>query len=87
MESLESIILKEWDQFSAVHNEGGRASCQNDKRGFVINRAAQLQTWSQEMRDSYSKDLDDAKAKNWNIFTEKYARMMRYTAPAEYAKL
>ena len=87
MKSIGELILKEWTQFQKVQNEGGRASCQNHMREFVVNRLAQFLTWSEDMRQSYYQDLEAAEAVGWNLLTEKYARMMRYTAPAEYAAL
>lgn len=87
MKSIAELILKEWNQFQNVQNEGGRASCQNHMKEFVINRLAQFLTWSEDMRQSYYQDLDAAEAVGWNLLTEKYARMMRYTAPAQYAAL
>lgn len=87
MKSIAELILKEWNQFQKVQNEGGRASCQNHMKEFVMNRLAQFLTWSDEMRESYYQDLDDAEAVSWNLLTEKYARMMRYTAPEQYAAL
>ncbi len=79
--------MKEWTQFQQVQNEGGRASCQNHMKEFVMNRLAQFLTWSDEMRESYYQDLSEAEAVGWNLLTEKYARMMRYTAPEQYAAL
>ena len=87
MRSIAELVLKEWNQFQKVQNEGGRASCQNHMKEFVINRLAQFLTWSEEMRQSYYQDLEDAEAVGWNLLTEKYARMMRYTAPAQYTAL
>ena len=87
MKSIAELILKEWDQFQKVQNEGGRASCQNQMREFVINRLAQFLTWNDEMRESYYQDLDEAERFGWNLLTEKYARMMKYTAPQRYAVL
>lgn len=85
--SLEQLIVKEWTQFQQVQNEGGRASCQDHRREFVMNRLAQFLTWSEEMRQSYCRDLEEAEKYGWNLLTEKYARMMRYTAPEQYAAL
>lgn len=87
MKSIGELVLKEWNQFQKVQNEGGRASCQNHMKEFVMNRLAQFLTWSEEMRESYYQDLEDAEAVGWNLLTEKYARMMRYTAPEQYAAL
>ena len=87
MRSVAELILKEWNQFQQVRNEGGRASCQNHMKEFVMNRLAQFLTWDDAMRESYYEDLTDAESVGWNLLTEKYARMMRYTAPAQYAAL
>lgn len=87
MKSIAELILKEWNQFQKVQNEGGRASCQNDMRQFAMNRLGQFLTWNEEMRQSYYQDLVEAERFGWNLLTEKYARMMKYTAPQEYARL
>ena len=87
MSSVAELILKEWNQFQQVRNEGGRASCQNHMKEFVMNRLAQFLTWDDAMRESYYEDLTEAESVGWNLLTEKYARMMRYTAPAQYAAL
>lgn len=87
MRSVAELILKEWNQFQQVRNEGGRASCQNHMKEFVMNRLAQFLTWDDTMRESYYEDLTEAESVGWNLLTEKYARMMRYTAPAQYAAL
>lgn len=87
MRSVAELILKEWNQFQQVRNEGGRASCQNHMKEFVMNRLAQFLTWDDAMRESYYEDLTEAESVGWNLLTEKYARMMRYTVPAQYAAL
>ena len=87
MRSVAELILKEWNQFQQVRNEGGRASCQNHMKEFVMNRLAQFLKWDDAMRESYYEDLTEAESVGWNLLTEKYARMMRYTAPAQYAAL
>lgn len=87
MKEIAELVFTEWRQFQKVQNEGGRAECQNHMREFVINRLAQFLTWNEDMRASYLQDLKDAEAIGWNLLTEKYARMMRYTAPRQYAAL
>ena len=44
-----------------------------------MNRLAQFLTWDDAMRESYYEDLTEAESVGWNLLTEKYARMMRYT--------
>ena len=39
----ENLIQMEWQQFYQVHNEGGRASCQEDPKTFAIMRRSQSQ--------------------------------------------
>ena len=84
---IHKIIKLEWDEFQGVHNEGGRASCQDDWENFYIFRSCQFEAWSEELLRSYYCDLLLAEEKNWNLLTEKYARMMESTAPEEYEKL
>lgn len=85
--SLEDIIGLEWEAFQRVHNEGGRASCQDDRPGFEIHRRSQLLAWNESTRESYLADLRTAASAGRNLLMEKYARMMAWTAPKEYAEL
>ena len=84
---IDKIIEVEWQQFDKVRNEGGRAGCQDDFQTFYIMRKSQYMTWPEEMLDSYYNDLVVAEKKGWNLITEKYARMMKSTAPEKYAEL
>ena len=43
--------------------------------------------WDDDVLESYCKDLEEADARGWNLIMEKYARMMKSTAPERYAKL
>ena len=54
------IVAQEWAMFNEVQNAGGRASCQNDPKGFEIMRSSQLKTWSDEVLQSYLHDLATA---------------------------
>lgn len=86
-ELAEAIVKLEWIQFQGVQNEGGRASCQNDRGTFWIMRKSQFLTWDEETLESYLADLEEAESWGWNLLTEKYARMMESTAPAQYEGL
>ncbi|MBR1816167.1 MAG: DUF4125 family protein [Lachnospiraceae bacterium] len=86
-ELIEEIILREWNQFDKVDNEGGRADCQDDWNTFSIMRRSQYMTWTEELLSSYRNDLAEADSKGWNMITEKYARMMESTAPDKYMEL
>lgn len=86
-EYVEKIVALEWRQFDRVENEGGRADCQNNWNTFSIMRKSQYLTWTEELLASFYRDLTEAEEKGWNLITEKYARMMKSTAPERYAEL
>ena len=54
---------------------------------FYAMRRCQFAAWNEEMRESYLEDLTCAEEDGFNLITEKYARMMKYTAPEEYAEM
>ena len=83
----ENLIQMEWQQFYQVHNEGGRASCQEDPKTFAIMRRSQFTAWPEALVDSYTADLEAAEEVGRNLLTEKYAWMMADTAPEEFAQL
>lgn len=84
---IDKIVEQEWMQFTAVQNQGGRATCQDDRVTFDIMRRSQFLTWDIELLESYSCDLEEAEAAGWNLMAEKYARMMESTSPGEYEKV
>lgn len=86
-DTISLILALEWEAFQAVHNAGGRASCQDDSGTFVIMRKSQFLTWNEEMLASYLQDLVTAKEKGRNLLEEKYAHMMESTAPKEYGSI
>ncbi len=87
MDLIEDIVNLEWNQFDKVKNEGGRAECQDDFATFSVMRKSQYMTWNRELLASYKNDLIMANQKGWNLIMEKYARMMKSTAPEKYAEL
>lgn len=86
-EKKDRLVEREWALFQAVHNEDGRASCQNDRATFVIMRSSQFAPWNEALVDSYSADLDEAAAQGRNLLAEKYAWMMEKTHPAQFLAL
>lgn len=84
---IAQIVAQEWAMFNEVQNNGGRASCQNDPKGFEIMRSSQLKTWSEEVLVSYLNDLTTAAYMGRNMLTEKYAYMMEDTHPEEFAQI
>ena len=84
---IEEIIAREWAMFQEVNNIGGRASCQDQPETFRRMRAAQYLNWPEELLASIRTDLIRAEEAGWNMITEKYARMIEHTHPAEYAAL
>ena len=84
---IDKIVHLEWKQFDQVKNEGGRAGCQDDFETFSIMRKSQYLTWNEELLSSYYRDLSLAEQNGWNLIMEKYARMMKSTAPETYEEL
>lgn len=80
-----SIAKAEFEAFDKVQNEGGRASCQNNWPTFKIMRMSQYMTWTEDMLLQYLYEFKTNFANGRNMIEEKYARMMEYTAPLEYA--
>lgn len=87
-ELVARVLLLEWAMFQAVPNVGGgRASCQDNRSTFEINRGGQFESWSDAVLRSYVADLEEAQRAGRNLLTEKYARMMESTSPQEYARI
>ena len=87
MTAVEDIVAEEWRQFQQVHNEGGRASCQDNWEEFRRQRSSQFLAWPEKLRTSYHQDLLEAAIAGRNLLTEKYAWMMRETAPERFAAM
>lgn len=86
-ELVEEIAKLEFEAFDKVHNEGGRASCQNDWFTFSIMRKSQYLTWNRQMLMQYLYDFYREFHRGHNLIEEKYGRMMESTAPEEYEKI
>ena len=84
---IAKIVAMEWEMFQRVVNIGGKAACQNDFKTFSIMRSSQASAWSEAALASYLEDLSEAQKNDRNLLTEKYARMMEFTAPQEFAHI
>ena len=84
---IQEIVEREWEMFSHVQNEGGKADCQKKPRTFEIMRSSQFQCWTETVLELYLRDLKQADILGRNLCTEKYAFMMEVTAPGEYEKI
>ena len=84
---IQQIIIREWEFFENIHNTGGRASCQDNYEEFNIMRSSQWEIFSLPTLRSYLDDLVLAKYRDRNPVMEKYAYMMKYSAPKEYEEI
>jgi hypothetical protein len=84
---IEKILELEWDMFTSVKGAGGRATCQDDKKTFLVMRRAQADVWSTDTLSSYLGDLEVATKGSINLMSIKYARMMEITFPDEYENI
>lgn len=88
MEQLvQKVVDAEWEMFSTVHNEGGRASCQDQRGIFTIMRESQLDVWGESVLESYLNDLEEASSQGRNLIAEKYAWMMEVTDPEGFEQI
>ncbi|MFH1486778.1 MAG: DUF4125 family protein [Chloroflexota bacterium] len=85
MDLIARIVASEWKMFVDVPNAGGKASCQEDSGSSEIFRSSQFVSWSEAALESYLLDLAEAENSGRNLLTEKYARMMGSTSPADLA--
>lgn len=86
-ELVAEIAKLEFEAFDKVHNEGGRASCQNDWFTFSIMRKSQYLTWDRLMLMQYLYDFHREYHRGHNLIEEKYGRMMESTAPEKYEEI
>lgn len=84
---ISEIVTREWSFFQTVNNAGGRAYCQDDRKTFDIMRKSQFMAWKEDVCKSYLDDLITAETEQRNPLMEKYAYMMEYTSPSEYAQI
>jgi hypothetical protein len=71
---IKSILNMELEMFLKVNGETN-ASCQDQPDSFKKIRGSIYELWSDDMLESYFKDLVMAKRNNRNLVFEKYARM------------
>lgn len=82
--TVEQLVRLEFETFDSVQNMGGRAACQDDWETFSIMRRSQYLPWPEELLTQWLEAFRQAAAEGRNLITEKYARMMETTDPAEY---
>lgn len=86
-ELIAKVVAQEWQMFQNVANIGGRAACKDNHDTFTVMRSSQTMAWSEATLESYLEDLMLAEAQGRNLLTERYARMMEFTEPDEYARI
>ncbi len=84
---LEKIIKIEWTMFANVKDVSGYTHCQQDPETFCLMRVTQASIWQDDTLASYLNDLQNACLFGVNLMTEKYARMMERTHPAEFEQV
>lgn len=87
MTLIDKIVEKEFAMFTTVNQGHERADCQDDWPTFSVMRKSQFSAYDTATLESYWQDLLTAEAMHRNLITEKYAWMMKKTAPAEFAEL
>lgn len=86
-DKIEKLVKLEWECFQNVNNEGGRASCQDDPETFFIMRKSYFEPLSEDVVDCILNDFELAQSSGRNMVSEKYAWMMKSTAPNEFVQI
>ncbi|MBC7338243.1 MAG: DUF4125 family protein [Firmicutes bacterium] len=73
-ELIKQILKIELEMFREVPSGGG-SRCQEHPQAFLLVRGATFETWSEDTLRCYLRDLEEARAADRNLFTEKYARL------------
>lgn len=84
MNEIKEIIDLEWEMFKAIHQSSKNSK---DQDTFRMLRHSQFKTWPEPLLNSYLKDLKESRNDGWNIMMEKYARMLKTTAPSKYKEI
>lgn len=87
MDLINAVVTEEWQQFQQVNRKQRKVWCQNAEEEFRQMRSSQFMAWPEEIVASYYVDLLEAKEIGANLVMEKYAFMMRDTAPEEFKEL
>ena len=64
---FQQVLQLEWQMFTTVQNQGARASCQDDRKTFLIMRTSQFMAWDMETLVSYRRDLAEAMERGENL--------------------
>ncbi|MDY2777412.1 MAG: DUF4125 family protein [Collinsella sp.] len=86
-EVIDTIIRHEWDDFSHVRDIDGVSDCQRRPDVFTRMRRALLETWSDELLESYLEDVLNAKGSGRSLMSEKYAWMMQTVDSEHFADI
>lgn len=86
-ELIDTIVRYEWDDFSRVRDIDGISKCQKRPDMFIRMRRALLETWSDELLDSYLEDVSNAKGSHRSLMSEKYAWMMQTVDSDRFADI
>jgi hypothetical protein len=87
IELIANIIGKEVVMFADARNIGGPAPCQLDLDAFRRVRESQMNSWDDDVLESYLDDLFQAEKAGRNIVAEKYGYMMEKTSIVEFEKI
>ncbi len=74
LDLIKKILDIEWDMFKCIRPINP-ADCQRHYNTFIEIRSSIFETWTEEMLNSYMRDLIMAKQKGRNLLMEKYAKM------------
>lgn len=74
-EIIDTVVRFEWEDVIGLRMAGGGPACENNPDTFSRLRRALLETWSEELLESYLGDLAAARSSHRSLAREKYAWM------------
>ncbi len=87
-ELTDDIIALEWRAFEEAGSMGGLSGyTKADRETFRIMRKSLYLSWPEKLLRKYEEDFAASLMCGRDMVTEKYARMMEYTAPEIYASI
>lgn len=84
---ISEIVTMEWKMLISVTATDDPYQCQENPEMFQVMRTSQHIMWNPDTLQSYLEDVKRAEGARVNLVAEKYAHMMRWTHPGEYAQI
>ena len=86
-ELVDTVIRYEWEDFAQVRDADSASDFARRPDTFATSRRAVLDTWSEELLESYLEDVSNARGCGRSLMAERFAWMMETVDPKRFAKV